>query len=74
MIFIISLKLKLYAFIFFNSRYELVLECEVDGGYENTTLSWWIDDVRYDNKLDIIINRDADKNKPRKLINRIIYR
>ena len=51
-----------------------MLECEVDGGYENTTLSWWIDDVRYDNKLDITINRDAEKNKPRKLINRIIYR
>ena len=51
-----------------------MLECEADGGYENTTLSWLIDDVRYDNKLDIIINRDAEKNKPRKLINRIIYR
>ena len=51
-----------------------MLECGVEGGYNNATLTWWIDDVKYDNKLDMIIQRDLEKDRPRKLINRIVYR
>ena len=71
---ILESKTKFVLNIFLNFRHELVLECGVEGGYNNATLTWWIDDVKYDNKLDMIIQRDLEKDKPRKLINRIVYR
>ena len=51
-----------------------MLDCAVEGGYDNATLSWWIEGDRYDTKIDEILNRDPEKNKARKLVNRIIYR
>ena len=56
------------------TRYELALECAVEGGDSNSTLSWWVAGVKYDSSIDKIIGRDPTRNKRRKIINRILYR
>ena len=59
---------------FMTTRYELALECAVEGGDSNSTLSWWVAGVKYDSSIDKIIGRDPTRNKRRKIINRILYR
>ena len=54
--------------------YELALDCEVEGGNRNSTLSWWISGVRYDDSIDEVIERKNQKNKKRKIVNRLLYR
>ena len=60
--------------LFFINRYEVALECVVEGGYNNATLSWWVAGTQYDNSVDKIIERDHKRNKKRQLINGLLYR